>query len=142
MTINQGSIISIRGSVVDVRFLKHLPEPNNLLKTGTNQRVALEVVTYLSSEIVRTIALTPTQGLARGSTVIDTGHPLQVPVGNANLGRMFNVFGETIDGRSPLSEQPKRSLHAAPIPLSDRATTTDIFLTGIKAIDVLAPLEN
>ena len=66
MTVNQGSIISIRGSVVDVRFLEHLPEPNNLLKTGTNQQVALEVVTYLSSEIVRTIALTPTQGLARG----------------------------------------------------------------------------
>ena len=106
MTVNQGSIISIRGSVVDVHFLEHLPEPNNLLKTGTNQQVALEVVTYLSSKIVRTIALTPTQGLARGSTVIDTGHSLQVPLENANLGRMFNVFGETIDGRSPLPHCP------------------------------------
>ena len=141
MSVNRGSIISIRGSVVDVIFSDRLPEPNSLLKTGTNERVALEVITYLSSEIVRTIALSPTQGLARGSQVIDTGCPLQVPVGEANLGRMFNVFGETIDGRSPLPKQPKRSLHAAPIPLSDRATTTDIFLTGIKAIDVLAPLE-
>ena len=141
MTANQGKIISIRGSVVDVVFPDRLPEPKNLLKAGTNERVALEVVTYLSSELVRTIALTPTQGLARGSRVIDTGYPLQVPVGEANLGRMFNVFGETIDGRSALSNQPRRSLHASPIPLSDRATTTDIFLTGIKAIDVLAPLE-
>ena len=141
MVANQGKIISIRGSVVDVVFPDCLPKPNNLLKAGTNERVALEVVTYLSSEIVRTIALTPTQGLARGSRVIDTGYPLQVPVGEGNLGRMFNVFGETIDGRSALSNQQRRSLHASPIPLSDRATTTDIFLTGIKAIDVLAPLE-
>ena len=141
MTVNQGRIISIRGSVVDVLFPDRLPEPNNLLKAGTNERVALEVITYFSSEIVRTIALTPTQGLARGSKVIDTGHPLQVPVGEANLGRIFNVFGEPIDGLDPLSDSPKRSIHASSIPLNDRATTTDIFLTGIKAIDLLAPLE-
>ncbi|MEM7592769.1 MAG: F0F1 ATP synthase subunit beta [Cyanobacteria bacterium P01_A01_bin.83] len=138
---NQGSIISIRGSVVDVCFPESLPEPKYLLKAGDNGKVALEVMTYLSSEIVRTIALTPTQGLARGSQVIDTGHPLQVPVGEVNLGRMFNVFGEPIDGLESLSDSPQRSLHAEPIPLRDRATTTDIFLTGIKAIDVLAPLE-
>jgi F-type H+-transporting ATPase subunit beta len=111
------------------------------LKAGETGQINLEVMTYLSSEIVRTIALTPTQGLARGSTAIDTGHPLQVPVGEALLGRMFNVFGETIDGQKPLSNDKVRSLHATPIPLGDRATTTDIFLTGIKAIDVLAPLE-
>lgn len=139
--VNQGSIISIRGSVVDVCFPKSLPEPKYLLKAGDDGRVALEVMTYLSSEIVRTIALTPTQGLARGSRVINTGHPLQVPVGEATLGRMFNVFGESIDGLGPLCNSPQRSLHAHPIPLCDRATTTDIFLTGIKAIDVLAPLE-
>lgn len=140
MVANQGNIISIRGSVVDVLFSERLPEPNNLLKAVDNERVALEVATYLSSQIVRTIALSPTQGLARGSRVIDTGYQLQVPVGEANLGRMFNVFGETIDGGQPLSNE-RRSLHASPIPLSERATTTDIFLTGIKAIDVLAPLE-
>lgn len=139
--VNQGSIISIRGSIVDVCFPQCLPEAKNLLKAGENQQVALEVATYLSSDLVRAIALTPTQGLARGSKVIDTGHPLQVPVGEANLGRMFNVFGEPIDGLHPLLDSPRRSLHAMPIPLSDRATTTDIFLTGIKAIDVLAPLE-
>ena len=141
MIKNQGVIVSIRGSVVDVLFADLLPEPRSLLKAGQTNQVALEVMTYLSSELVRTIALTPTQGLARGSRVIDTGHSLQVPVGKALLGRMFNVFGDTIDDQQPLSQGEWRSLHAAPIPLYQRATTTDIFLTGIKAIDVLAPLE-
>lgn len=141
MTINQGTIVSIRGSVVDVFFPSLLPEPRSLLKAGQTQQVTLEVMTYLGSELVRSIALSPTQGLARGSMVIDTGHPLQVPVGDILLGRMFNVFGDTIDSRKPLSNEKRRSLHAHPIPLCDRATTTDIFLTGIKAIDVLAPLE-
>ncbi len=137
---NTGEVIAIRGSIVDVLFSHSLPEPHSLLTAGENKRVVLEVMTYLSLELVRTIALTPTQGLARGSVVNNTGHPLQVPVGDANLGRMFNVFGETIDG-STLPATKWRSLHAPPVPLSDRATTTDIFLTGIKAIDVLAPLE-
>ncbi|MEM7759206.1 MAG: F0F1 ATP synthase subunit beta [Cyanobacteria bacterium P01_A01_bin.40] len=141
MALNKGSIVSIRGSVVDVLFCDRLPEPHSLLKTGKTQQIALEVMTYLGSKLVRTVALNPTQGLARGSTVIDTGHPLQVPVGNALLGRMLNVFGDAIDGHKPLLNEKKRSLHAHPIPLSARATTTDIFLTGIKAIDLLAPLE-
>ncbi|MDJ0634608.1 MAG: F0F1 ATP synthase subunit beta [Xenococcaceae cyanobacterium MO_188.B29] len=141
MTTNQGQVISIRGSVVDVSFSHSLPAVNSLLIAGENKRVALEVMTYLSGELVRTIALTPTQGLARGSIVNNTGHPLQVPVGDALLGRMFNVFGEAIDGKEQLSASIMRSLHASPVPLSDRTTTTDIFLTGIKAIDVLAPLE-
>ena len=140
MNINLGRIVSIRGSVVDVLFADSLPEPHSLLTVGEKQQVALEVMTYLSSELVRTIALNPTQGLARGSLVKDTRHPLQVPVGEALLGRMFNVFGETIDG-TELPASKWRSLHANPIPLCDRTTTTDIFLTGIKAIDVLAPLE-
>ena len=137
--MTQGKVISIRGSVVDVLFPSSLPELHSLLTAGEHKRVALEVMTYLNSELVRTIALTPTQGLARGSIVNNTGHPLQVPVGEANLGRMFNVFGETIDGREQLPAAKWRPLHAPPVPLSDRATTTDIFLTGIKAIDVLAP---
>ena len=141
MAIDRGKVISIRGSVVDVLFSHSLPKLHSLLTAGENKRVALEVMTYLSSELVRTIALTPTQGLARGSIVQNTGHPLQVPVGEALLGRMFNVFGETIDAREQLPAKQWRSLYASPVPLSERATTTDIFLTGIKAIDVLAPLE-
>ena len=141
MAVNQGRILSIRGSVVDALFSDRLPESRSLLRAGKTGQIALEVMTYLNSEVVRTIALNPTQGLARGSAVIDTGHTLQVPVGEANLGRMFNVFGDTIDGQQPLLNEKMRSLHAHPIPLCDRVTTTDIFLTGIKAIDVLAPLE-
>lgn len=140
MTDDRGKVVSVRGSVVDVWFPTRLPEPHGLLKAGEKQQIALEVMTYLSSELVRTIALTPTQGLARGSLVENVGHPLQVPVGEALLGKMFNVFGETIDG-SKLAANKWKSLQAAPIPLSDRTTTTDIFLTGIKAIDILAPLE-
>lgn len=141
MVVNQGKVISIRGSVVDVLFSDMLPEPHSLLKAGNTQQIVLEVMTYLSSELVRTIALTPTQGLARGSIVNNTGHPLQVPVGETLLGRMFNVFGETIDNQEQLPVSQWRSLQASPIPLYERTTTTDIFLTGIKAIDILAPLE-
>ena len=83
MIINQGKVISIRGSVVDVLFSHSLPELHSLLTAGENKQVALEIMTYLSSELVRTIALTPTQGLARGSIVLNTGHPLQVPVGRS-----------------------------------------------------------
>jgi len=141
MNSGQGKIVSVRGSVVDVLFTERLPKLHSLLVTGKDKIVSLEVMTYLSSELVRTIALNPTQGLARGAIVKNTGYPLQVPVGEANLGRMFNVFGATIDGKEQLSASQMRPLQAAPVPLSDRATTTDIFLTGIKAIDVLAPLE-
>lgn len=141
MIVNQGKVIAIRGSIVDVLFPDSLPEPHSLLNTVTNRQVSLEVMTYLSSKLVRTIALTPTQGLARGSMVHDLAHPLQVPVGEVLLGRMFDVFGETIDGQEPLAATEWRAIQGQPVPLRDRATTTDIFLTGIKAIDILAPLE-
>ncbi|NET37961.1 MAG: F0F1 ATP synthase subunit beta [Cyanothece sp. SIO1E1] len=138
--LNQGAVIAVRGSIVDVHFPQSLPELHSCLKAGADGEVAIEVVTYLSTELARGIALTPTQGLSRGSLVIDTGHPLQAPVGESLLGRMFNVFGEPIDGRGAVSGE-WRSLHATPVPLSQRVTTTTIFETGIKAIDVLAPLE-
>ncbi|NEQ08173.1 MAG: F0F1 ATP synthase subunit beta [Moorea sp. SIO4E2] len=137
----QGKVVSIRGSIIDVYFPQVLPKVHDLLKAGNNGKVALEVVTYINSELVRSIALTPTQGLARGSVVINTGHPLQVPVGERLLGRMFNVFGETVDREEHLQGGNWRSIHAHPISLNDRVTTTEIFQTGIKAIDVLAPLE-
>ena len=139
-TANQGTVVAVRGSVVDVRFPELLPELYSLLKAGDKEQVAVEVVTYLSSEVVRGIALTPTQGLARGAIVINTGHPLQVPVGERILGRVFNVFGEPID-KQALVEGERRSLHASPVPLDQQATTTEILATGIKAIDVLAPIE-
>lgn len=133
-----GIVVAIRGSVVDVRFPHHLPNLYNLLRAKGN--IAIEVLSHLSEQTVRGIALTPVQGLARGAAVVDTGDALQVPVGTQLLGRVFNVFGEPIDGHAAVGA-PWRSLHASPVPLSQRATQTDILETGIKAIDLLAPIE-
>jgi F-type H+-transporting ATPase subunit beta len=138
---NQGTVVSVRGSVIDAYFPKHLPELYHQLAAGENGRVQIEVVAHLNAEMVRAIALTPTAGLARGSLVIDLGHSLEVPVGERLLGRMLNVFGEAIDGGEPLQRGEWRSLHASPVSLVERATTSEILRTGIKAIDVLAPLE-
>ena len=93
---SKGRVVSVRGSVVDVYFPERLPDIRSQLQAGLLGRVQLEVVSHLDSHVVRNIALTPTAGLARGSTVIDTGHPLQVPVGEFLLGRMLNLFGEVI----------------------------------------------
>ncbi len=137
----QGKVVSIRGSVVDVHFPHGLPEMNNQLSAGDGGRVVLEVVAHLNSQVVRGIALTPTQGLARDSAVLDRGRPLRVPVGRRLLGRVFNVFGEAIDGGEALSGGEWRSIHQPPVPLAQRTTLSEIFETGIKAIDVIAPLE-
>ena len=92
--LNIGEIVSVRGSVVDVRFEKHLPPIYSLLRTGREGRVAIEVLTQLDAHRVRGIALTPTEGLARGMAVKDTGGPLKAPVGRGILSRMFDVFGK------------------------------------------------
>jgi len=101
----------------------------------------IEVMTHLSSEMVRGVALTPTQGLARGSKIINMGHPLKVPVGKRLLGRVFNVFGAVIDEKEEVVAGEWRSIHQPPVPLVQRATISEVFETGIKAIDVLSPLE-
>ena len=99
------------------------------------------MITHLHPEAVRGIALTPTQGLARGSVVVDTGFPLKAPVGKRLLGRVFNVFGETIDRKEKIGGGEWRSIHRKPVPLDRQSTLSEVFETGIKAIDVLAPLE-
>jgi len=99
------------------------------------------VLIHLSPETVRGIAFTPTQGLARSSTIIDTGQPLKVPVGEKLLGRVFNVFGLPIDHKGAVEAKDFRSIHQGTVPLSSQTTTSEIFETGIKAIDVLSPLE-
>jgi len=138
---NQGSVVSIRGSVVDAHFPQRLPLVHNLLRTGKDGRIAIEVKTHLNPELVRGVALTLTQGLARGSLIIDTGRHLNVPVGKRLLGRVFNVFGKTIDRKGKIKGGEWRSIHRDPAPIDQRATISEIFETGIKAIDVLAPLE-
>jgi len=134
-------VVAIRGSVVDVRFADEIPPIYALLRAGANNEIAIEVQVLLDTHRVRGIALTPTQGLARGQQVTYTGGPLQAPVGPQILGRMFDVFGNAIDRLPPPEEVQWRPVHCAPPPLSQRSTTSEIFETGIKLIDVLMPLE-
>jgi F-type H+-transporting ATPase subunit beta len=139
---NRGEVISIRSSVIDVRFPHKLPQIHNKLQAGENRKVIIEVVTHLDSQTARGIALTATQGLKRGAPVVDTGAPISIPLGKSLLGRIFNVFGETIDkGKKISSVHEYRPIYQQPVPLALQTTTTEIFETGIKAIDVLAPLE-
>ncbi|MDR3436234.1 MAG: F0F1 ATP synthase subunit beta, partial [Telmatospirillum sp.] len=138
---NFGIVASVRGSVVDVRFDGHLPPVYTMLVTGPDDRIIIEVLAQRDAYHVRGIALTPTQGLARGMPVKDTGGPLKAPVGKAVLSRMFDVFGNTIDRGAALSDVEWRSVHQAPPSLARRSTKSEVFETGIKVIDVLVPLE-
>ena len=133
--------MSVRGSVVDVKFDSQLPPIYTVLRAGDQQQIVIEVLAQLDAHRVRGIALTPTQGLARGMTVEDTGGPLQAPVGPGLLSRMFDVFGNAIDRGEELADVALRSVHRAPPPLARRSTKSEIFQTGIKVIDVLLPLE-
>jgi F-type H+/Na+-transporting ATPase subunit beta len=138
---NTGEVISIRGSVVDALFPRRLPSLYSMLLTGENSDIVVEVVSHLDSRIVRGIALTSTRGLAVRDSVIDTGEPLKVPVGENIRGRVFNVFGTAIDGQGEISECELRSIRRDPVPLNQQNTSSEVFETGIKIIDVLAPLE-
>ena len=138
---NQGTVVSIRGSVVDARFTRRLPGIHHELRTGDDGDMVVEVVAHLDPEMARGVALTPTQGLARGSAIVDTGHQLRAPVGRQLLGRMLNVFGEAIDKAGPIECDEWRGIHREPVPLTRQVPKSEVFTTGIKAIDVLAPLE-
>jgi F-type H+-transporting ATPase subunit beta len=139
--MNCGAVVSVRGSVVDVRFDERLPPIFSVLHVGAKEKVVIEVMEQLDAHRVRGIALTPTQGLARGMAVEDTGAPLQAPTGKKIISRMFDVFGSAIDRQPAPSDITWRSVHHTPPPLSERSTKSEIFETGIKAIDVLVPLE-
>ncbi|GAA0757418.1 F0F1 ATP synthase subunit beta [Ideonella azotifigens] len=136
-----GRVTAIRASVVDVRFEAGLPPIRTLLLAGERGEIALEVMAQLDALRVRCIALTSTQGLARHMAVHDTGAPLQAPVGPGIVSRMFDVFGQPIDRLPAPANVQRRSVHRAPPPLSSQSTRSVVFETGIKAIDVLLPLE-
>jgi F-type H+-transporting ATPase subunit beta len=136
-----GEIVSVRGSVVDIAFPDGLPPINSLIRAGEDKSVVIEVAAHLDEKQVRGIALNATAGLFRGDTARTAGMPLNAPVGKALLGRMFNVFGEPMDGRDAPGEVELRSIHREPVELSKRVTSEEVFYTGIKAIDLLVPLE-
>jgi F-type H+-transporting ATPase subunit beta len=137
---NLGSVVSVRGSVVDVQFDEHLPPIYSLLH-AQGGGIAIEVLAQLDAQSVRGIALTPTQGLARGMAVEDTGGPLKAPVGKGILARMFDVFGNAIDRQPTPTDVQWRTVHRSPPSLARRSTKSEVFETGIKVIDVLVPLE-
>lgn len=126
---------------MDVRFDTAPPPINQQLRAGDDGSIIIEVAAHLSADTVRGIALTSTQGLSRGSAVTDSGGPLQVPVGERMLGRMINVLGQAVDGGAAISGGEWRSIHQPPLSLARRVVTSEIFETGIKVIDLLAPLE-
>ena len=138
---NHGVVVAVRGSVVDIRFNALLPPIYSVLRAGHEGRIVIEVLEQRDAHHVRGIALTPTQGLARGMRVADTGGPLQAPVGSGVLSRMFDVFGNAIDRQPAPPGVQWRSVHHEPPPLARRATHSEVFETGIKIIDVLVPLE-
>ena len=111
------------------------------MTTGARQEIVLEVQAHLTDNTVRCIALNNTQGLERNAVVVDTGTTIEVPVGNRLLGRVFNVFGETIDNGTPITGGEWRSIHQPPVSLGERGTQSEVLQTGIKALDLLAPLE-
>jgi F-type H+-transporting ATPase subunit beta len=137
---NLGVVVAVRGSVVDIQFDAHLPPIYSLLHAKEG-KVAIEVLAQLDAHRVRGIALTPTEGLARGNSVEDTGGELKAPVGKGILSRMFDVFGNAIDRLPAPAGVQWRNVHRSPPPLTRRSTKSEIFETGIKAIDVLVPLE-
>jgi F-type H+/Na+-transporting ATPase subunit beta len=139
MEKNQGVVKSIRGSIVNIIFKQELPNINNMLVAGEYGKIILEAASYIDDVTVRSIALTSTAGMSRGDIVTDTGGPIKVPVGKAVLGKMFDVFGNTLD-ESEVTDAKTMSIHQKPVPFSERSTTEEIFITGIKAIDVLTPL--
>lgn len=136
-----GHVVSIRGSVIDVKFEGALPPLRTLLKAGKKGEILIEILSHLDPHGVRGISLTSTEGLARGDFVESTGVPLMAPVGRAILSRMLNVFGQTIDRGQEITGVEWRPVHRQPPALSRHSTRTEIFETGIKAIDVLVPLE-
>ena len=134
-------MVSVRGSVVDGRFEDVLPPIRSILHARHNGGIAIEVLTQLDRNHVRGVALNPTEGLAKGDELLATGEPLKAPVGPGILSRMFNVFGQPIDRKPAPTDVEWRPVHAAPPSLLRRSTRSEIFETGIKVIDLLAPLE-
>ena len=137
---SMGRITQVTGAVVDVAFDGELPQILNALETmnGTN-RLVLEVAQHLGENTVRTIAMDSSEGLVRGQDVTDTGSPIMVPVGEETLGRIINVIGEPVDMAGPVKSKTLRSIHQPAPAYIEQSTESEILVTGIKVVDLLAP---
>ena len=134
----RGTVVAIRGGIIDVAFSDRVPGINSLLMAGD---IPMEVASLVGERTVRCIALGVVGGLALGAEVTDTGGGIAVPVGEAVLGRMLDMFGRPLDGLPAPEAEDRRSIHAAPPHLSDRVLRAEVLETGIKAIDLLSPIE-
>ncbi|MEL6954198.1 MAG: F0F1 ATP synthase subunit beta [Pseudomonadota bacterium] len=136
----KGKITQVIGAVVDVQFEDHLPEILNALEADNNgKRLVLEVAQHLGESTVRTIAMDATEGLVRGQEVTDTDGPIVMPVGNGTLGRIMNVVGEPIDERGDIASSETRAIHQEAPDFQEQSTESEILVTGIKVVDLLAP---
>jgi len=135
-----GKITQVIGAVVDVQFEGDLPAILNAMETDNNgKRLILEVAQHLGENTVRSIAMDATEGLVRGQAVSDLGQPISVPVGKATLGRILNVVGDPVDERGPISSTETRGIHQPAPGFEEQSTESEILVTGIKVIDLLAP---
>lgn len=139
--LNIGTVQQIIGPVIDIKFEEsEMPELLNAIKIKMGERVIVaEVAQHIGADEARCIALSSTDGMKRGIKAYDTGAPIQVPVGKDVLGRLFNVLGEPIDNRIALDHAPKMPIHASAPKYSEQDTSSSIYETGIKVIDLLAP---
>ena len=139
--MNEGKIQQIIGAVVDVRFDKALPEILTALTVAKTKdtEIVLEVAKHMGGNVVRAIAMGSTDGLARGMKVMDTGKPISVPVGKKTLGRMFDLLGNTIDAKGKVESTELWPIHREAPKFTDQATKIEVFETGIKVIDLIAP---
>ena len=135
-----GRITQVIGAVVDVRFDEHLPAILNALETdNAGQRLVLEVAQHLGENTVRTVAMDSTEGLVRGHPVRDTGAAIAVPVGRQTLGRILNVVGDPVDEKGPVEAEERRPIHQEAPAFIEQSTESEILVTGIKVVDLLAP---
>ena len=139
--MNQGKVVQVMGPVVDVRFLdNHLPKLYSaLIIEFNNQKLTVEVAQHVGDDVVRCIAMGSTDGLTRGTLVLDTGSPIKVPVGDATLGRMFNVLGDPIDGLGDVKATLHDPIHREAPTYEDQLTEAHILETGLKVVDLLCP---
>jgi F-type H+-transporting ATPase subunit beta len=145
MAANTGKIVQVIGPTVDVAFdPEHLPRILNAIKIEDKERginVTVEAALHIGDNMVRCVSMSSTDGLVRGMAAVDTGAPISVPVGEAGLGRIFNLLGEPIDGKGPVKTEKTYPIHRPSPSFEDQETSIQIFETGIKVVDLLAPYQ-
>ncbi|MBI5408023.1 MAG: F0F1 ATP synthase subunit beta, partial [Nitrospirae bacterium] len=146
--MNEGKVAQVIGAVVDVEFEDKMPEMLNALKVaqpGDKEKgipdinITLEVAAHLGDNMVRTVAMSATDGLVRGTRAVDTGQPITVPVGAKTLGRIMNVIGESVDQLGPIDSKDRLPIHRESPHFTHQDTSTQVFETGVKVFDLLVP---